>query len=69
MYKTLNIQKKPITVRNYKALAESKKYRTPNYFDYADLEKKYWQNIVFNSPIYGADVNGSITDKDVEVCV
>lgn len=58
-----------MTVERYKDLAESAKYKTPSYVDYDDLEKKYWQSILSNSPIYGADVNGSITDDDVNVCV
>lgn len=65
----INIQQKPMTVERYKNLTESTKYKTPNHVDYADLEKKFWTDIVTHSPIYGADVNGSITDKDVNVCV
>lgn len=33
--------------------------------DYEDLERKYWKNLTFVAPIYGADINGSIYD---EVC-
>lgn len=40
------------------------RYRTPNHFDYEDLERKYWKNITFGAAIYGADINGSITDDD-----
>ncbi|VVC38342.1 JmjC domain,JmjN domain [Cinara cedri] len=65
LYQAKNIQVKPMTVASYKTLAESTHYRTPNYVDYADLEKNYWENIKLNSPIYGADVSGSLTDKDV----
>lgn len=57
-----------MTVAAYKNLAESK-YKTPHYFDYTSLEKKFWQNIAFQSPIYGADMPGTLTDKDVDVCV
>jgi [histone H3]-trimethyl-L-lysine9/36 demethylase len=58
-----------MTVAQYKKLAESDEYKAPYYFDYADLERKYWKNLVYKCPIYGADVSGSITDKDVEVSV
>ena len=27
-----------------------------------DLERKYWKNITFVAPLYGADLKGSITD-------
>uniref|UniRef100_A0A2S2QES3 [histone H3]-trimethyl-L-lysine(9) demethylase n=1 Tax=Sipha flava TaxID=143950 RepID=A0A2S2QES3_9HEMI len=67
LYQQLNIQKKPMTVADYKIMAESEDYKTPNHFDYGDLERKYWKNIIYKSPLYGADVSGSITDKDVDV--
>ena len=35
--------------------------------DLEDVERKYWKNITFVPPIYGADVPGSITDKDCTV--
>lgn len=68
IYQQLNIQKKPMTVLQYKKLAMSKQWRTPDHFDYADLERKYWKNILYKAPIYGADVSGSITDSEVNVC-
>ena len=42
-------------------------YATPKHFDFEDLERKYWKNITYVAPIYGADVCGSITDKDCNV--
>ena len=65
-YQQLNIQKKAMTVKEFKKKAESSKYKTPDHFDYEDLERKYWKNISFNPPIYGADVSGSLTDPAVE---
>lgn len=58
-----------MTVLDYKTMAESYEYRTPTHFDYNDLERKYWKNIIYKSPLYGADVSGSITDKNVNVCI
>ena len=43
------------------------RYQTPLYEDYEDLERKYWKNITFNQPIYGADISGSLYDKDQDV--
>ena len=40
------------------------RFRTPRHFDYEELERKYWKNITFVNPMYGADVSGSITDKE-----
>ncbi|KAF4802955.1 lysine-specific demethylase 4C-like protein [Turdus rufiventris] len=61
-----SIQKKPMTVKEFKQLANSDKYRTPRYVDYEDLERKYWKNLTFVAPIYGADINGSIYDEGIE---
>ncbi|XP_029814883.1 lysine-specific demethylase 4C isoform X2 [Manacus vitellinus] len=66
LFTQYNIQKKPMTVKEFKQLANSDKYRTPRYTDYEDLERKYWRNLTFVAPIYGADINGSIYDEGVK---
>ncbi|XP_078573890.1 lysine-specific demethylase 4C-like isoform X2 [Branchiostoma floridae x Branchiostoma japonicum] len=66
LYQQYNIQKKPLTVKEYRKLAESDKYRTPRHIDYEDLERKYWKNITFIQPIYGADISGSLYDPGVK---
>ncbi|XP_035228872.1 lysine-specific demethylase 4C-like [Stegodyphus dumicola] len=66
LYQQLNIQQRAMTVKEFKKLAESNKFKTPPHFDYEDLERKYWKNITYNSPIYGADVSGSLYDDGVE---
>ncbi|XP_015912038.1 lysine-specific demethylase 4A [Parasteatoda tepidariorum] len=65
LYQQLNISQKCLTVGEFRRMAESPKFRTPNHFDYEDLERKYWKNITYNSPIYGADVSGSLYDTGV----
>ncbi|XP_043478952.1 lysine-specific demethylase 4A-like isoform X2 [Leptopilina heterotoma] len=65
LYQQINIQKKSMTVKEYQKLANSERYNTPRHFDYEDLERKYWKNITYVAPIYGADVSGSLTDPDV----
>lgn len=67
LYQQINIQKRQMAVREFESLANKPRYATPKHFDYEDLERKYWKNITYVSPIYGADVSGSITDKDVNV--
>lgn len=67
LYQQINIQKKAMTVQQYAELANSERYGTPRHFDYEDLERKYWKNITYVAPIYGADVSGSLTDSDVNV--
>ena len=41
--------------------------KAPAHTDYADLERKLWKNIAFNSPIYGADISGSVYDKNQNI--
>lgn len=66
LFMQYNIQKKPMTVKEFKQLANSDQYCTPRYIDYEDLERKYWKNLTFVAPIYGADISGSIYDEDIE---
>lgn len=64
LYTQYNIQKKAIHVKDFEKLANGERFRTPRHFDYEELERKYWKNITFVNPMYGADVSGSITDED-----
>ncbi|XP_058025983.1 lysine-specific demethylase 4C isoform X1 [Ahaetulla prasina] len=65
LFTQYNIQKKPMTVKEFRQLANSDKYCTPRHLDFEDLERKYWKNLTFVAPIYGADINGSIYNEDV----
>lgn len=38
------------------------RFCSPHYDDFDELERKYWKNVTFNPPIYGADVSGSLYD-------
>ncbi|XP_058496364.1 lysine-specific demethylase 4C isoform X3 [Solea solea] len=66
LFTQYNIQKKPLSVQEFRRLANSDMYCTPRYLNYEDLERKYWKNLTFVSPIYGADVSGSLYDEDIE---
>ncbi|XP_019717504.1 lysine-specific demethylase 4C isoform X5 [Hippocampus comes] len=63
LFTQYNIQKKPLSVQEFRRLANSDMYCTPRYLNYEDLERKYWKNLTFVSPIYGADVGGSLYDE------
>ncbi|XP_062411494.1 lysine-specific demethylase 4B isoform X2 [Sardina pilchardus] len=65
LFTQYNIQKKSMSVGEYRKLANSKKYCTPQHKDFDDLERKYWKNLTFVSPIYGADISGSLYDPDI----
>ncbi|KAL6037212.1 hypothetical protein STEG23_016782 [Scotinomys teguina] len=59
-------KRKAMTVGQYCDLANSKKYRTPPHLNFEDLERKYWKNRLFGSPIYGADISGSLFDENTQ---
>ncbi|XP_055592126.1 uncharacterized protein LOC129743913 [Uranotaenia lowii] len=67
LYQQINIQKNSLTVKQFAELANTERYATPKHFDFEDLERKYWKNITYVAPIYGADVCGSITDEDCNI--
>uniref|UniRef100_A0A672YTT1 [histone H3]-trimethyl-L-lysine(9) demethylase n=1 Tax=Sphaeramia orbicularis TaxID=375764 RepID=A0A672YTT1_9TELE len=62
LFTQYNIQKKSMTVRDFRKIANSDKFCSPHYDDFEELERKYWKNVTFNPPIYGADVNGTLYD-------
>nr|XP_046264254.1 lysine-specific demethylase 4A isoform X5 [Scatophagus argus]XP_046264255.1 lysine-specific demethylase 4A isoform X5 [Scatophagus argus] len=66
LFTQYNIQKKAMTVREFRKLANSDKFCSPHYDDFEELERKYWKNVTFNPPIYGADVNGTLYDPEVK---
>lgn len=67
VYQSINVQKRTMTVEEYEKHANSERFRTPPYSNYEDLERKYWKNITFVAPVYGADLKGSITDPSCNV--
>ncbi|KAG9480707.1 hypothetical protein GDO78_012263 [Eleutherodactylus coqui] len=67
LFTQYNIQKKAMTVGEYRKLANGDKYCTPRHQDFDDLERKYWKNLTFMSPIYGADISGSLYDSDIQL--
>ncbi|XP_056599713.1 lysine-specific demethylase 4A [Triplophysa dalaica] len=66
LFTQYNIQKKAMTLKEFRRTANSDKFCSPRYDDFEELERKYWKNVTFNPPIYGADVNGSLYDPDVK---
>ena len=46
-------------VKEFEKLANSDKYKPPKHRSYDELERKYWKNITFSPPIYGADISGT----------
>lgn len=67
LYTQYNIQQKPMNVKEMRRLTNTDRYASPFHESYEDLERTYWKNITFNPAIYGADISGSLYDKDVDV--
>ncbi|KAF5909391.1 lysine-specific demethylase 4A isoform X2, partial [Clarias magur] len=65
LFTQYNIQKKPMTVREFRKIAYTDRFCNPRYADFDELERKYWKNLTFNSPLFGVDVNGTLYDPDV----
>ncbi|KAG3286385.1 lysine demethylase 4D [Ictidomys tridecemlineatus] len=66
MFTQYHKKKKAMTVGEYHLLANSEKYRTPPHLNFEDLERKYWKNRLYDSPIYGADISGSLFDENTK---
>ncbi|XP_077573621.1 lysine-specific demethylase 4A isoform X2 [Stigmatopora nigra] len=65
LFTQYNIQKKPMTVKEFRRTSVTDKFCHPTYVDSDELERKFWKNLTFNPPLYGADVSGSLYDPDV----
>lgn len=39
------------------------RFCNPRYADFDELERKFWKNLTFNPPLYGADVSGTLYDS------
>lgn len=40
LYQQINIQKKSLSIQQFRDLANTDRYQTPKHFDYEDLERK-----------------------------
>ncbi|KAG7514118.1 lysine-specific demethylase 4A isoform X2 [Solea senegalensis] len=65
LFTQYNIQKKPMTVHEFRKTSNLDKFCIPRYVDFDELERKFWKNLTFNPPLYGADVSGTLYDPDV----
>lgn len=65
VYELTGIGKRWVNLQTFQKWTTSACYRTPNHVDYEHLERIYWGTITGTAPIYGADVEGTLTDPDV----
>ncbi|GAB4816897.1 hypothetical protein N2152v2_003943 [Parachlorella kessleri] len=64
LYRTLMLEQKGLTLKEFKARANDPLNAPPAGADLETLERKYWKNVVLNPPLYGADVPGSLFDEE-----
>lgn len=57
--------KKAMTVKQFHDLAMTERYQTPTHDDHDHLERLYWENVTSYAPIYGTDVDATLTDASV----
>ena len=43
------------------------RFKAPETANFDDLERRYWKTVMFNPPMYGADVPGTVYDDNVNV--
>lgn len=67
VYQVNGIGKRWVSVQTFQKWATSERYRTPKHVDYDHLERIYWENITGTAPIYGIDIDDSLTDPDVTI--
>ncbi|XP_029943521.1 lysine-specific demethylase 4A [Salarias fasciatus] len=65
LFTLFNIQKKPLTVQEFRKTSGLDKFRGPSCLDAEELERKFWKTLTFDPPLYGADVSGTLYDPDV----
>uniref|UniRef100_A0A3P9LV30 JmjN domain-containing protein n=1 Tax=Oryzias latipes TaxID=8090 RepID=A0A3P9LV30_ORYLA len=59
LFTQYNIQKKPMLVHEFQKTSNLDKFCSPRFADFNELEKKFWKNLTFNPPLYGADISGT----------
>jgi jumonji domain-containing protein 2 len=66
-FRSMLIEQKPMTVNEYKALAESENHRPPKDKGRGEpdelMERAFWSSVTINPPLYGADTPVSFFDK------
>ncbi|CAJ1064679.1 lysine-specific demethylase 4A-like isoform X2 [Xyrichtys novacula] len=65
LFTQYNIQKKPMTVREFRKTSNMDRFCSPQCEDFDELERKFWKSLTFNPPLHGADVRGTLYDPDV----
>lgn len=56
----------PLSVKQYQAMANSDKYSAPR-CNPDDIDKHYWSQLIKTTPLYGAEVDGTLFDDQCNI--
>jgi len=65
IFQQTNVVAKAATINEFQKIAE-KALQSRHATSDDDIERRFWKNIRFDPPIYGADMQGSLFEEDVE---
>uniref|UniRef100_A0A6B2L846 JmjC domain-containing protein n=1 Tax=Arcella intermedia TaxID=1963864 RepID=A0A6B2L846_9EUKA len=67
-FQLLNIEQNEMTVKDFAEAARERAERhLTDGLGHEEIERKFWRNIQFSPPMYGADMVGSLTDTDLKM--
>jgi [histone H3]-trimethyl-L-lysine9/36 demethylase len=66
-YQQDNTTLPPMNLKEFENMAKVECCKPPKHSSVDDLERKYWKNVTFGRPIYGADVSGTLFDKEQNI--
>eukprot|EP00898_Chlorokybus_atmophyticus_P004585 jgi/Chlat1/5127/Chrsp33S05029 len=69
VYSCVLVEGKRLTVREYKALAETPQHKTPERIaagEFETLERAFWKTVTLTPPLYAADNQGTLYDSSVQ---
>eukprot|EP00126_Sphaerothecum_destruens_P001145 Sdes_comp13314_c0_seq1m3135 len=66
-YQQTNVPKKGMSVKEFRELSETPRFKAPSHKSPQELEWKYWKNMSYFKPLYGADMLGTLFPPELNV--
>eukprot|EP00192_Tetraselmis_astigmatica_P003360 CAMPEP_0117688536 /NCGR_PEP_ID=MMETSP0804-20121206/23897_1 /TAXON_ID=1074897 /ORGANISM="Tetraselmis astigmatica, Strain CCMP880" /LENGTH=552 /DNA_ID=CAMNT_0005501025 /DNA_START=303 /DNA_END=1961 /DNA_ORIENTATION=- len=67
IFRTILVEEKPMSVKtDFRPMAMLPENNPKSAENIEDLEYQFWRNLRFQPPLYGADVEGSLFDEDLQ---
>jgi hypothetical protein len=77
VYQVVNVMEKPMTLAQFKQASEEqfakcfpkskREGSDAEKFDIEELERRFWKNLTFHAPLYGADMLGTLFEEEDDV--